>query len=192
MAADTKVITNDPELLDAIGRSWGWVMFFGIATAVIGALVVARPEKTILFLAVVLGIWMFIAGLFRIVVAIADKEDSGGVRVLMVVLGLLSVVLGVLFFRHTEQTVSTIAFLVGLFWIIGGIIEFAHAAADKGVEARTLRIVMGILSVIAGIVTVTTPHITITVFGVIMGIWLLLYAVLLIVLSLQLRKLKSA
>jgi len=186
------VTPEERDILRMVGKSWGWVLFFGIVTLILGALVVARPKDTIYAFAILLGIWLFVAGLFRIVMAIADREDTNGTRWLMAVLGLLSVIIGLLFLRHTEQTVTTLAFLIGLFWVIGGIIEFFTAYSDHGSSARGFRIVMGVLAFAAGVVTLVWPHVTLGVLAVIMGIWLILYGVLEIALSLQLRHLAPA
>jgi uncharacterized membrane protein HdeD (DUF308 family) len=177
------------DILQTVGKSWGWILFFGIATVILGILVVARPKDTIYAFAILLGIWLFVAGLFRIVVAIADSADAGTARWLTAVLGLLSVIIGILFLRHTEETVTTLAFLIGLFWVVGGIIEFFTAYSDYGSPARAWRIAMGVLAFAAGIVTLVVPHLTLNVLAVIMGIWLILYGVLEIALSLQLRHL---
>jgi uncharacterized membrane protein HdeD (DUF308 family) len=104
-------------------------------------------------------------------------------------LGLLSVIVGILFLRHTDETVTTLAFLLGIFWVVGGIIEFFNAYSDHGSPARGFRIGMGILAFAAGIVTLTWPHLTLNVLAVIMGIWLILYGVLEIALSFQVRHL---
>ena len=168
------------------------MLFFGIVTLILGVLVVIQPKDTIYAFAILLGIWLFVAGLFRIVMAIADHEDTGGTRWLMAFLGLLSVIIGILFLRHTEETVTTLAFLIGLFWVVGGIIEFFTAYSDHGSPARGWRIGMGVLAFAAGVVTLVWPHLTLGVLAVIMGIWLIIYGVLEIVLSLQLRHLADS
>ncbi len=183
------VTPEERDILRLVGKSWGWVLFFGIVTLILGVLVVLRPKDTIYAFAILIGIWLFVAGLFRIVIAIADREDTNGTRWLMAVLGLLSVIIGILFLRHTEETVTTLAFLIGLFWVVGGIIEFFTAYSDHGSPARGFRIVMGVLAFAAGVVTLVWPHLTLGVLAVIMGIWLILYGVLEIALSLQLRHL---
>lgn len=183
------ITSQDRDVLRLIGKSWGWILFFGMATLILGILVVARPKDTVYAFAILLGIWLFVAGLFRIVVAIADSADTGGARWLTAVLGLLSVIIGILFLRHTEQTVTTLAFLIGLFWVVGGIIEFFTAYSDDGSPARTWRIAMGVLAFAAGIVTLVVPNLTLNALAVIMGIWLILYGLLEIALSLQLRHL---
>jgi uncharacterized membrane protein HdeD (DUF308 family) len=181
------VTPEQRDILRIIGKSWGWVLFFGIVTLALGVLVVVKPKDTIYAFAIVLGIWLFVAGLYRMVVAIADSEDSNGTRWLMAVLGLLSVIIGILFLRHTEETVTTLAFLIGLFWVVGGIIEFFTAYSDHGSPARGFRVGMGVLAFAAGIVTLVWPNLTLNVLAVIMGIWLILYGVLEIALSLRLR-----
>jgi len=187
-----QVTAEERDILRMVGKSWGWVLFFGIVTLILGVLVVIKPRDTIYAFAILLGIWLFVAGLFRIVVAIADHEDTGGARWLMAVLGLLSVIIGILFLRHTDETVTTLAFLIGLFWVVGGIIEFFNAYSEHGTPARGFRIGMGVLAFAAGIVTLVWPHLTLNVLAVIMGIWLILYGVLEIALSLQIRHLADA
>ena len=183
------VTPEQRDILRIIGKSWGWVLFFGIVTLALGVLVAAKPKDTIYAFAIVLGIWLFVAGLFRIVMAIADHEDSSGTRWLMAILGLLSVIIGILFLRHTEETVTTLAFLIGLFWVVGGIIEFFTAYSEYGSPARGFRVGMGLLAFAAGIVTLAWPHLTLNVLAVIMGIWLIIYGILEVALSLQLRHL---
>ena len=180
---------GDSDVLQVVGRSWGWVLFFGIATLILGLLIVIHPRDTVYAFAIVLGIWLFVVGLFRIVAAIGEDEDTAGQRWLGAALGLFAVIVGVLFLRHTDETVATLAFLIGLFWLIGGIIEFFTAYSDRGSDTRGFRIGMGILGFAAGLITLVWPHVTLAVIVWIMGIWLIIYALLEIVLSMQLRKL---
>lgn len=177
------------DILRVIGRSWGWVLFFGVATVILGILVVVRPEATIYGFAILLGIWLFVSGLFRLVLAIADDHDSGANRVLLAILGILSVIVGIFFLRHTYETITSLAFLIGLFWVVGGIIEFFSAYSHPGTPGRGIRIIMGLLGLIAGVVTLVVPGITLVTLATIMGIWLVIYGLLQIVTSLALRAL---
>ncbi len=185
------ITPGERDILRTVGKSWGWVLFFGIVTLALGIVVVIRPRDTIYAFAIILGIWLFVAGLFRIVAAIADHEDTAGTRWLMALLGLISVIVGLLFLHRTDETVNTLAFLIGLFWVVGGIIEFFNAYSDRGSAARTWRIGMGVLAFAAGVVTLAWPGLTVTVLAVIMGIWLIIYGLLEMALSFQLRRLAS-
>jgi uncharacterized membrane protein HdeD (DUF308 family) len=177
------------DILRVIGRSWGWVLFFGVATVILGILVVLRPEATIYGFAILLGIWLFVSGLFRLVLAIADDHDSGATRVLLAILGILSVIVGIFFLRHTYETITSLAFLIGLFWVVGGIIEFFSAYSHPKTPGRGIRVVMGLLGLIAGVVTLVVPGITLVTLATIMGIWLVIYGLLQIVTSFALRAL---
>ncbi len=185
------VTPEERDILRIIGKSWGWVLFFGLVTLVLGVVVTVRPRDTIYAFAIILGIWLFVAGLFRIVMAIADREDTAGTRWLMALLGLVSVIVGILFLHRTDETVTTLAFLIGLFWVVGGIIEFFSAYSDYGSPARAWRVAMGVLAFTAGVVTLVWPNLTVTALAVIMGIWLIIYGVLEIALSFQLRRLAT-
>lgn len=186
---DENLSQQERDVLRIVGRSWGWVLFFGLVTLVLGVLVALRPEDTIYFFAFVIGIWLFVAGLFRIVVAIADDEDTGGTRWLMAILGVLSVIIGILFLRHTDETLTSLAFLIGLFWVVGGLIEFFTAYSDQSSDARWLRVGMSVLAFAAGIVTLVWPGITLLALAVVIGLWLVIYGILEIALSMQLRRL---
>jgi uncharacterized membrane protein HdeD (DUF308 family) len=191
MVPDVTVNTESGDILEAVGRSWSWVLFFGIASVIVGVIVVAWPKETIYAFAIILGIWLFVSGLVRIVMAIADNKDTGGARFLMAFLGLLSVLVGLFFVRHTFETVGTLGFLIGIFWIIGGLIEFFSAYGDKGSPGRAWRLVMGGLGFVAGIVTLAYPHMTVNILAIIMGIWLILFGLMQVLLAFQVRKLAA-
>jgi uncharacterized membrane protein HdeD (DUF308 family) len=191
MVPDVIVETESDDFLEVVGRSWEWVLFFGIASVILGALVVARPDDTIYAFAIVLGIWLFVSGLVRIVMAIADNTNTGGTRFLMAFLGLISVLVGLFFVRHTFETIGTLGFLIGIFWVIGGLVEFFSAYGDKGSPGRPWRLVMGVLGFAAGIVTLAYPHLTLSILATIMGIWLILFGLMQVLLAFQVRKLAA-
>lgn len=192
ISGDANVSEQERDVLRIVGRSWGWVLFFGLVTLALGVVAALRPEGTIYFFAYVIGIWLFLAGLFRIVVAIADDDDTGGTRWLMAILGVLSVIIGILFLRHTDETLTSLAFLIGLFWVVGGLIEFFTAYSDRSSEARWFRVGMGVLAFAAGVVTLVWPGITLLVLAVVIGLWLVIYGLLEILLSVQLRRLAKS
>jgi uncharacterized membrane protein HdeD (DUF308 family) len=179
-------------MIAAVGRSWGWVLFFGIVSVIAGILVIARPGGAVVGVAILFGAWLFVSGIFHIVEAIADREDSGGMRVLIAIWGLISILIGLFMLRHVYQTVAIIAFLIGVFWVAGGIIEFISAIMHKGMPGRGWRIFMGLLGVVAGIVVLSEPGISLVTLAWIMGIWFLVYGVMEVVVAFQVRKLAPA
>jgi uncharacterized membrane protein HdeD (DUF308 family) len=179
-------------MLAAVGRSWGWVLFFGIVSVIVGIAVVAHPGTSLVFVAVFIGAWLFVAGIFRIVEAIADTQDTGGFRVALALLGVLSILLGLFMMRNVGDSLATIAFLIGIFWVVGGIIEFLTAITHPGMEGRGWRIFMGLLGTLAGIIVLEDPQISLVTLAWLMGIWFIVYGVMEMIVAFQVKKLRPA
>jgi uncharacterized membrane protein HdeD (DUF308 family) len=77
---DRKVRTDAADVLADVGRRWGWVLAFGIITVLAGLLVLAWPGRTIVVIAVLFGIQLVVAGIFRFVAAFATDDATGGTR----------------------------------------------------------------------------------------------------------------
>ncbi|HEY1331210.1 MAG TPA: HdeD family acid-resistance protein [Actinomycetota bacterium] len=184
--------TDPGDMIQTVGRSWGWILFFGIISILAGIVITAHPSSSVFAFAILWGAWLFVAGIFRLVEAIADSGETGGMRVLMAILGILSILIGLFFMRHVYQTVAIIAFLLGLFWVVGGIIEFVVAVSHRDMPGRGWRIFMGILGFIAGLIVLAEPGISLVTLAWVLGIWLVVYGIMEIVVSLQVRKLEHA
>jgi uncharacterized membrane protein HdeD (DUF308 family) len=182
---------NDPEVLAAGDRSWGGVFFFGTVSVLVGVLIGLRPRATIDGIAIILGVFLVANGLFRMISAVADGNGSATSRLLIALIGLLSTVIGALFLRDTNRSVTTLAFLMGLFWVVGGAIEVISAIAHTGAPGIRFRLVMGAIGMAAGVVTLVVPSITLVTLAAIVGAWLVIYGILQIATALVLRRLTA-
>lgn len=100
---------------------------------------------------------------------------------------MLSIVVGVLCLRNILQTVVLLALLLGLFWLVGGIIQVVAAILQRSRPHRGLTMVSGVLAVLAGVVVLSYPGISLLVLTVFLGIWLVVYGVLMILGAFRLR-----
>jgi uncharacterized membrane protein HdeD (DUF308 family) len=87
--------------------------------------------------------------------------------------------------------VAVLAVLLGVVWIIGGIIELIGSIADSSRDRRWLGVFGGLLSIAAGIVVVAWPAPTVTVIAWIAGLYLITFGLFLCVSAFQLRRLTS-
>jgi uncharacterized membrane protein HdeD (DUF308 family) len=175
------------DVLAGIGRHWGWVLTFGIITAVAGVLAVVWPGRTIVVVAVLFGLQLVWAGAFRFVAAFAVPAADGATRVLWALLGVLSFLFGLYALRHVLVTVAALALLLGIFWIVNGLIEIFTALSDRVRAGRGWTIGAGLLGVLAGIVVLVYPGISLVTLAVVLGIWLIVYGAMEIVSAFQLR-----
>jgi uncharacterized membrane protein HdeD (DUF308 family) len=179
----------DPqEMVGRVGGAWGWVLFFGIVTLVAGIVSMVWPGQTVLVVAVLFAVQILVDGVFNLVRAIADRGESGGFRVLLSILGILSIIVGVLALQNIVQTVAILVLLLGAYWIVHGIIEAVVAIADRSTPHRGLQITAGVIGTVAGIVVLSYPITSIRTLAVILGIWLSVYGVMLTVLAFRLRR----
>ena len=186
-------LRGDPaDVLAGIGRHWGWVLFFGIVTVLVGLFAIVWPDRTLQVIAVLFGIQLVVAGIFRFVTALAVDEASGGTRVLLALLGVLSFIVGLYALRNVLVTIAALALLLGIFWIVNGVVETFTALSDRGMQGRGWAIFMGLLSIVAGVVVLVYPGISLATLAIVLGFWLIVFGVMEIVAAFRVRSVGQA
>jgi uncharacterized membrane protein HdeD (DUF308 family) len=189
----TTTLGREPtDLIDQVGRHWGWVLAYGILTLLAGVAVLAWPSETLLVIAVLFGVQLIISGIFRFVGALASDDLTGGTRVMLALLGVLSIIIGLWAVRHAVLTLVALIVFLGIFWVINGLIEIFAALSHRDMPDRGWSVLMGVLSAIAGIIVLAYPGLTLVGLAVILGIWLLVFGILEIIAAFRLRKLADA
>ena len=190
MQTGTRDMKNDPaDVVARVGRSWGWVLAFGIITLAIGVAALVWPGRTLIVVAVLFGIQLIVMGIFRFVGALASDDLTGGTRVLLAVLGVLSLIIGLYAVRHVLITLLALALLLGIFWIVSGTVELFTALSHRQMQSRGWTAFMGILSIVSGIVVLAYPGISLLVLAVVLSIWLLVFGIMQITLAFRIRSL---
>ncbi|MGH3355369.1 MAG: HdeD family acid-resistance protein [Nocardioidaceae bacterium] len=173
--------------LGRLGANWGWVLTFGIALVILGVLALAMPGATLLALAVIFAVQLFVNGVFQIVAAFTSDEAGAGTRTLYGVLGALSILVGLLCLRAPLQTLLVLGLLLGSWWLVTGIIEIVNAISRADHTDRWVRLLMGVLSVAAGIVVLAQPGMSLAVLELVMAVWMVAYGVMAAVAAFALR-----
>ena len=190
MQTFTSRLRGDPaDMLGRVGRHWGWLLFFGIITLVLGVLALAWPGHTLIAIAVVFGVQLVVMGVFRFVASFAYPDLSGGTRVLYALLGVLSLIIGLYALRHVLLTIVALALLLGIFWVVNGTIELFTAISQRELPNRGWNIFSGVLGVIAGFILLVYPAISVLALAVVVSVWLIVYGMMLISVAYQMRSL---
>lgn len=184
--------TDPQDLAQRLGGAWGWILLFGILTVLAGIVTIAWPGKTVLVVAVLFAVQILVGGIFNLMRAVADGGESGGYRVLLAVLGVFSIIVGVLCLQDIAQTTAVLILLLGAYWIVHGVIEALVAIMDRNTPNRGLQITAGVVGAIAGIVVLSYPISSVFALAVILGVWLLMYGIMMIMLAFRGRSVANA
>src|SRR5260370_14748434 len=109
------------------GASTAWPAFMaaGIGCVVVGAILLAWPAATLTVVAVLIGTALIVAGILRLMDGFTSHEASSGRRMASVVIGLIAILLGLYCIRNYHFTITALAIITGLFWVIHGIGDIA-------------------------------------------------------------------
>lgn len=140
-----------------VGASRWWFGVYGVLSVLAGVVAIAWPGVTLFALAVLFAVQLFVLGVFRIVAAFAVPDTSAGMRVIAIVGGVLSVIVGVICLRSPFQTVIVLTLVLGAFWLVNGIMEIVAGIAAKGEHGRMWSIVGGLIGVLGGVVVLSAP-----------------------------------
>jgi uncharacterized membrane protein HdeD (DUF308 family) len=90
---------------------------------------------------------------------------------LMLLIGLISLGVGIFFVASPHETLSTFTIIAGIVLLIEGALAILASIFGKG-EGRGLLATMGVLSMIAAVILIKHPFSALVVFVMIFGIWL--------------------
>lgn len=166
--------------------TWQLVLVTGLASLVLGILVLARPDRTLRAAGVLFGLYLLVSGVFQVVSAFGTHRTTS-LRVLAFVSGSLSVLLGLLCFRGPLQSVLLLALWIGIGWLIRGITQTLAAASDPSTPARGRQLFLGVVTLAAGIVLIESPVSSVTVLAVVGGVWLVVVGLIETVTALGIR-----
>ena len=175
------------ETAAAWASGWQVVLLVAVLTLACGVILLVWPNETLIIVAAVIGAALLVTGLFRLISGFTAHGVSGGTRAAYVIIGLLGALAGLYCLRHLDVTVVLVAFIVGVFWTLHGIVDLIVAATSGPGTGRGLRAFTGLLSLAAGLVVMFWPSITLSILLWVMGIWLLAYGLMLGVLAFQIR-----
>ena len=172
--------------------AWQVMILVAVVTLALGVILLVWPKATVIVVAALLGAALLVSGLFRLVHGFAAHGLSGGTRAAYILIGLLAALAGLYCLRHIDVTVVLLAFIVGVFWTLHGIVDLIVAATSGPGTGRGLRAVTGVLSLAAGLIVMFWPVISLKILLWVMGIWLVAYGVMLAVMAFQVRHVAKA
>jgi uncharacterized membrane protein HdeD (DUF308 family) len=170
-----------------VTRLWWLVALFGVAVAGVGIFFVADPHETLSTFTVIAGIFLLVDGVLALLASLFGRGEGRG---LVAILGLVSVLAGLILIKRPFDTLVVFVLIVGIWFVIAGIARLVAAFSER--EGRGGNLLVAALDIIAGVVILAWPDLTLSTFAVILGIVLILRGILLIWAGWQLRRVDHA
>ena len=175
-------------MMQDLADHWGLIVVMGVASILLGLLAMFFPGATIVTVAIYFAAWLFVSGIFSVIASFTRDGDTVS-RVLTAIIGVLSVIVGFALLRTPFQSVEVFIFVLGVFWLVQGIMTFVAAFALS--RGRGWAILSGILGMLAGILILVYPITSAVTLAFIGGIWLVILGITQVIAGCQLRRLGS-
>ena len=178
--------THAADPLRPVTSFWWLFMLFGVVTLGVGVFFVVSPHETLSTFTVIAGIFLLVDGVLAIFGSVFSPGEGRG---LLALVGVLSVLAGLVLIKKPFDTLVVFTLIVGVWFVAAGIVRFVVALSTP--EGRGGNIVTAILDLIAGIVILSWPDLGLSTLAVIIGIVLILRGIGFIVSGWALHKLSE-
>jgi uncharacterized membrane protein HdeD (DUF308 family) len=177
------MISDMPEL----GRNWWLFVVLGVVCVVTGILAIVWPGLTLLTLGIIAGIYLLITAIMEIIDAIVG--EPGG-RALSAILGIVSLIAGLIFLRRPGESLVAIVVVAGIFLVAEGVIRIVRAFGSA--EVRSWGVALGVVDVIVGGVILSWPGIGLVTLAVFFAGTMIIRGGFAIAVGFRLRSLRQA
>jgi uncharacterized membrane protein HdeD (DUF308 family) len=179
-------------MLHALAKSWWLVLLRGIAAIVFGVLAFIWPGLTLLTLVLFYGAYALVDGVLALIAAFTGSAKPVPTWWL-VLIGLFGIAAGLVTFLWPGITALVLIIFIGAWAIAHGIFEIVGAIKlRKEIDNEWWLILAGALSVLFGILVLAAPGAGALGLIWVIGAYSIVFGILLVGLSLRLRKHRHA
>ncbi|MEU6009710.1 HdeD family acid-resistance protein [Streptomyces sp. NPDC047453] len=148
---------------------WQILLTMGLASIALGVVALVWPGATLRVAGVLFGIYLLVTGVFQLAGAFGTHVPRH-LRVLHFITGAVSILLGLISFRGTLESILLLALWIGFSWLLRGTTETAAAASAQEMPARGWHVAFGIIGSLAGVVMIIMPFASIATLTLVVGV----------------------
>jgi uncharacterized membrane protein HdeD (DUF308 family) len=175
------------DLLDTLARNWWLFLVRGALAILLGVIAIAWPAITLVSLALVYGAYALADGV--VAVSAAIRGGSFMPRWWLAVVGVAGVLFGVATILWPGMTVLILVLLIAAWSIASGIMQIIGAMRLRNeIPDEWLLVSSGVVSVLFGLVLLFFPSAGALGLVFAIGIFAIVYGILLVSFALRLRK----
>lgn len=148
-------------------------ILFSILPIALGVFLICWPAATLLTVCYLLGIFMILFGLVKLIGYFSRKSYREAFR-FDLFLGILSLVLGILLCCHPGDVVALLQFLIGIFILVDSVLKFQTALEARrfGLARWWSIFLVALLSAVGGLLLLLNPFGSAKALVVLLGITL--------------------
>ncbi len=175
-----------------LSRTYWWMLILrAVAAVLFGILALISPVIALLFLVYLFAAYILIDGILSVIVAIQERTTYARWWILLLG-GIAGIIFGLLTFFWPGVTSLVLFYLVAAWAVVTGIFEVIAAFSVRAAGVEWLLVLGGVLSIIIGIIFFLHPVASILAIVWLLGVFAIIYGVILIVRAIQLRSLLTA
>jgi uncharacterized membrane protein HdeD (DUF308 family) len=168
-------------------RYWWMLLIRGVIAVLFGLAAIVWPGLTALVLVYLFGAFAFVDGIVAVVVSLQERAIVPRWWLLLIE-GIVGILIGILTFFSPIVTALILLYLIATWAILTGILEIAAAfSMRRALVLEWTLAIAGILSILLGILLAIQPVSGILAVVWIIGIYAIVFGVLLIIRAFQFR-----
>ncbi len=174
-------------MLVILSRDWWIYVLRGILAIIFGLLALAWPGLTIGVLVILFGVYAIFEGVLALSAAFRNRRR--GPWWMLLLEGIAGVAVGICAFIWPGLTAVILLVFIGIWALLTGILEIAAAVQlRRQIKGEWMLGITGVLSILIGLVFLISPGAGAVAFVWLIGIYAILFGILLVALGLKTRK----
>ena len=178
----------EQQVVDQIGRHWGWVALRGVVAILFGFVAMFMPAITLSALVMVWGAFALVDGGLALIAG-ARIRDNGKPLWALVIVGLLGVAAGIVTFLWPGLTALILLYIIAFWALVAGVFEVIAAIRfRKAIRNEWLMGLSGVVSIVFGAMLIMQPGAGALALVWVIGIYAVFFGILLLVFSFRLKQ----
>ena len=182
----------EQQVVDQIGRHWGWVALRGVVAILFGLMALLMPAITLSALVLVWGAFALVDGVLALVAGVRIR-DSGKPLWALIVVGLLGIAAGIVTFVYPGLTALVLLYIIAIWALVSGVFQIVAAIRfRKDIRNEWLLGLSGLVSILFGGMMIMQPGAGALALVWVIGLYAVFFGILLLVFSFRLKQHKTS
>ncbi|MCP1402517.1 HdeD family acid-resistance protein [Achromobacter insolitus] len=182
----------EQQVVDQIGRHWGWVALRGVVAILFGLMALLMPAITLSALVLVWGAFALVDGVLALVAGVRIR-DNGKPLWALIVVGLLGIAAGIVTFVYPGLTALVLLYIIAIWALVSGVFQIVAAIRfRKDIRNEWLLGLSGLVSILFGGMMIVQPGAGALALVWVIGLYAVFFGILLLVFSFRLKQHKTS